>query len=319
MEETETCFVGIDVAKASLDIHLLPSGETLSVKRNTEGLRELVDRLRALRPTLIVLEATGGLEVVVISALSVAQLPVVAMNPRQIRDFARAEGTLAKTDRLDAAVIARFGERMRPPVRPLPSEQAVLLSELLGRREQLVEMMTAERNRRQQLRAKRLVKQVDAHLAWLQKQLSGIETDLDAALRASPLWCETIELMQQVPGVGPALTRTLAIDLPELGRLTRRQIAALVGVAPMAHDSGQMRGQRSIRGGRAGVRAKLYMAAWVGVRFNPVLKDFYARLLTAGKSRKVALVACMRKLLTILNAMARTRQPWRAVDTSVSI
>ena len=319
MEQTTAdCFVGIDVAKAHLDVFLRPLGEAFTTARDPAGVDVLVARLQAAAPGLIVMEATGGFEVVVASALASAGLPVVVINPRQIRDFARATGQLAKTDRLDAALIALFAERIRPPLRPLPDAQARELGELLARRRQLVEMMTAERNRRQQVGSSHLQKRLDAHLTWLQKELSAAEADLDQALRASPVWCRTAELLQSVPSVGVATVRSLIIDLPELGSLSGRQITALCGLAPMARDSGRMRGTRSIRGGRTSVRAALYMAAWVGVRFNPVLKATYERLRSAGKAHKVALIACMRKLLTILNAIVRTGKPWQAAQTPAS-
>ena len=232
-----------------------------------------------------------------------------------MRNFARAAGTLAKTDALDARLIALFAARMQPDLRPLPSQDAVLLGELLARREQLIGMITAESNRRQQLSAPALVRQVGAHVLWLQKRLSDIEAELDAAIRASPLWRDTAALLTSVPGVGDAVARTLLIELPELGQLTRRKIAALAGLAPLARDSGTLRGARAIRGGRSQVRAKLFMAAWVGRRHNPVLRAAYERLIAAGKPRKVALVACMRKLLTILNAIVRTRTPWQNNDS----
>jgi len=312
-------FVGIDIAKAKLDIHLHPTGHAFTVSRDAAGLSDLVARLQPIQPALIVLEATGGLETVVLAALGTAGLRVVAVNPRQMRDFARATGKLAKTDRLDAQLIALFAARMQPDLRPLPSEQEILLRELLTRREQLIGMLVAEKNRRPQLQARRLVKQVDTHLLWLQRQISSVEAELDTAIRASPLWRETATLLNDVPAVGPGLTRTLLLDVPELGTLTRRQISALIGVAPMARDSGAMRGSRSIRGGRRTVRAKLYMATLTATRWNPVIKAAYQRLLAAGKPRKVALVACMRKLLVILNAIVRTRQPWTNVDTAASI
>jgi transposase len=318
MVANTTCVVGIDVAKATLDIHILPSGEAFSTPRDQAAINALAKRLHTLKPTRVVLEATGGLETVVTSTLGLAGLPVVAVNPRQIRDFARACGRLAKTDRLDAKIIALFAERIQPELRPLPDAEAIQLSELLARREQLLAMMTAERNRQPMLRSKRLIKQLDAHLLWLQKQLSTIETDLDAAISASPLRQARVELLSEIPGVGPVLTRTLVISLPELGTLTRRQIAALVGVAPMAHDSGTMHGQRHIRGGRAELRGKLFMATWVAVRHNPVLKAFYDRLIAANKPRKVALIACMRKLLTILNAIIRSAKPWQIAEIPAS-
>ena len=318
MEGSAEVFVGIDVAKAKLDVHVHPLGTRFEVSRDPRGLAELVTRLRAIAPALIVLEATGGLETVVVSALGTGGLPVVAVNPRQIRDFARALGRLAKTDRLDAEVIALFASRMQPALRPLPDEQAILLGELLARREQLLGMLVAEKNRRQQLQARRLVKQVDAHVLWLQRQISGLERELDAAIRQTPLWRDKAEQIESVPGAGPTLTRTLVLELPELGTLTRRQISALVGVAPMAAESGTMRGERHIRGGRAVVRAKLYMATISAIRCNPPIKAAYERLLDAGKLKKVALVACMRKLLGILNAIVRSGQKWRNVEIAAS-
>ena len=318
MDGSDQLFVGIDVAKAKLDVHLHPHRTAFALARDAAGLAELVSRLRALDPALIVLEATGGLETVVVAALATAGLPVLAVNPRQIRDFARASGQLAKTDRLDAAAIAAFAARIRPELRPLPDAQTLQLRELLGRREQLLGMLVAEQNR-QQLQARRLVKQVEAHLRWLQRQIADIERELDQAIRATPRWRERAELLDDVPGVGPALTRSLLLELPELGRLTRRQISALVGVAPLACDSGTRRGARRIRGGRAAVRAKLYMATLAATRFNPVIRAAYRRLRGAGKPPKVALVACMRKLLVILNAIVRSGQPWRGGEVPAAI
>lgn len=319
MENSAAVFVGIDVAKATLEVHLHPRGTAFALARDPAGLAELAARLRALTPALIVLEATGGLETVVVSTLATAGLPVLAVNPRQIRDFARASGQLAKTDRLDAAVIAGFAARIRPELRPLPDAQMLQLRELLSRREQLLGMLVAEQNRRQQLQARQLIKQLDAHLRWLQRQIGAVERELDQAIRATPLWRERAELLADVPGVGPALTRCLLLELPELGRLTRRQISALVGVAPLADDSGTRRGSRHIRGGRAAVRAKLYMATLSATRFNPVIRAAYRRLRDAGKPAKVALVACMRKLLVILNAILRSGQPWRSADPAATI
>ena len=319
MEGPDHVFVGIDVAKAKLDVALHPLGTHFTVSRDAHGLAELVERLRQAAPSLIVLEATGGLETIVVSTLGTAGLPVVAVNPRQIRDFARAAGRLAKTDRLDAEVIALFAARMQPALRPLPQQQALQLGELLARREQLLAMLVAEKNRRQQLQAPRLVKQVDAHVLWLQQQISALERELDAAIRQTPLWRAQAELIESVPGAGPTLTRTLVLDLPELGTLTRRQISALVGVAPMAADSGTIRGPRHIRGGRAMVRAKLYMATITAIQRNPPIKAAYQRLLAAGKAKKVAIVACMRKLLGILNAIVRSKQKWRNVEIAASI
>ena len=307
----EQIFVGIDVAKDRLDVHVRPSGTIFDVPRDGEGIANLVDRLRALAPALIVMEATGGFEAVVASALAGAQLPLSVVNPRQIRDFARAAGRLAKTDTLDAEIIALYAERMRPQVRPLPDADARHLSELVARRRQIIEMMTMERNRRRALTSKRLLKSVDRLLVALQKELTDIETDLNDTIRGTPVWRETEELLTSVPGVGDKLARTLIADLPELGQLSRRQVAALVGVAPINRDSGTMRGRRTTWAGRAKVRATLYMAALVASRYNKVLKSFYQRLLQAGKPKKLALTAVMRKLLTILNAMVRDQTPWQ--------
>jgi transposase len=306
----EQVFVGIDVAKDHLDVHLRP-GDAFTVTRDGEGITSLVERMRAISPALIVLEATGGFETIVAAALGGAQLPMAVVNPRQIRDFARAIGRLAKTDALDAEVIALFAERVRPEPRPLPDDDARYLSELVARRRQIVEMMTMERNRRRTLTGKRFLKSIDRLLAALQKELSDLEADLDDTIRGTPAWREAEDLLTSVPGVGDKLARTLIADLPELGRLSRRQIAALVGVAPINRDSGTMRGRRTTWAGRAKVRATLYMAALVASRHNKTLKSFYRRLLQAGKAKKVALTAVMRKLLTILNAMIRDQTPWQ--------
>jgi transposase len=307
----EQIFVGIDVAKDRLDVHVRPSGTIFNVSRDGEGIANLADRLRALGPALIVMEATGGFEAVVASALAGARLPLSVVNPRQIRDFARAAGRLAKTDTLDAEIIALYAERMRPEVRPLPDADARHLSELVARRRQIIEMMTMERNRRRALTSKRLLKSVDRLLAALQKELTDIETDLNDTIRGTPAWRETEELLTSVPGVGDKLARTLIADLPELGQLSRRQVAALVGVAPINRDSGTMRGRRITWAGRAKVRATLYMAALVASRYNKTLRSFYQRLLQAGKPKKLALTAVMRKLLTILNAMVRDKTTWQ--------
>ena len=307
----EPVFVGIDVAKDRLDVHVRPSAEAFAVARDGDGIADLVDRLGSLSPGLVVLEATGGFEAVVAAALAAAQLPLAVVNPRQIRDFARAAGQLAKTDALDARVIALFAERMRPEPRPLPDEQARLLSEMVARRRQIVEMMTAERNRRRMLIGKRMIKSVDRLLAALQKELAALEADLDDTIRGTPAWREAEDLLTSVPGVGGKLARTLIADLPELGRLSRRQIAALVGVAPINRDSGTLRGKRTTWAGRAKVRTMLYMAALSAARHNPILKSFYQRLLRAGKAKKLALTAVMRKLITILNAMIRDQLPWQ--------
>lgn len=299
----EQIFIGIDVSRDRLDAYVRPSDESFAVARDGEGLAALVERLRAFDPYLVVLEATGGFEVTVAAAVVAAEIPLAVVNPRQIRDFARATGQLAKTDALDAKAIARFAEAVRPQPRPVPDAQARALGELIARRRQIIEMMTAERNRRRQLTSRRLIKSVDRLLAVLQQELSELEQDVDEGIRGTPAWRDRDELLRSVPGVGNVVARTLIADLPELGRLDRKQIAALVGVAPLNRDSGKMRGKRTTWGGRAKVRCALYMAALVGSRRNPILKAFYQRLLSAGKPKKLALTAVMRKLLTILNAM----------------
>ncbi len=306
-------FVGIDVAKRRLDVHLRPSGEGFTIDHDEERVAALVERLAALAPTLVVLEATGGLEVRLAAALAAAGLPVAVVNPRQVRAFARATGRLAKTDRLDAAAIARFAEAVRPPVRPLPDAATRHLGALVARRRQLLEMLVAERDRRQAAADPALHGRIDAHLRWLEEALAEIEGDLDGAVRDSPVWRAKEELIRSVPGVGPMSARTLLAELPELGALTRRQAAALVGVAPFSRDSGKLRGRRTVCGGRATLRACLYMAAVAAARgSNPAIAGFYRRLRQAGKPAKVALTACMRKLVVTLNAMLRTNTAWKA-------
>ena len=307
-------FVGIDVAKAQLDIALRPTGERWTVANDAPSITALVTQLQAVHPTLIVLEATGGYQRAVVAALAVAGLPVVVANPRQTRDFAKATGQLAKTDARDARALAHFADAVRPTPRPLPEAETADLQALLTRRRQLVAMRTAERNRLSNAPG-RLRVDLEAHIAWLDQRLATLDDDLDTTLRASPIWREREALYRSVPGIGPVCTRTLILDLPELGTLSRQRIAALVGVAPFNRDSGTLRGHRTIWGGRAQVRATLYMGTLVAVRHNAVLKAFYERLLAAGKAKKVALTACMRKLLTILNAILRDRQPWRDPNT----
>lgn len=306
--------IGIDVSKATLDIALLPDGERWIVTNDDPGVAELTARLVALAPVLIVLEATGGFETLAAIALARAGLPVAVVNPRQVRDFAKAMGRLAKTDALDAGMLAEFAQRVRPEPRPLPDEAAQALESLLTRRRQLVEMLTAEKNRLGFARGP--VKQdISQHIRWLEKRLGDVDRDLQDAVTASPLYHAKADILRSVPGVGQVTTFTLLALLPELGHLSRHQIASLVGVAPMNRDSGMARGKRMVWGGRAPVRAVLYMATLVGVRWNPVLTVFYDRLRAAGKPPKVALTACMRKLLTILNAMLRHQQRWDPVHT----
>lgn len=310
--EAAPTFIGIDVSKTRLDMAVHPSGIRESVPNEPAAIQALVERVRGMQPVVIVLEATGGLERPVVRALAAAELPVVVVNPRQVRDFAKATGKLAKTDQIDADVLARFGEAVRPALRPLPDETMEELRAVIARRRQLVEMITAERNRiSTALKAVR--KRIEAHIRWLEAELDRVDSELDQSIRQSPIWREQEDLLKSVPGIGPIVSRTLLAELPELGRLNRKQIAALVGVAPLNWDSGTLRGRRAIWGGRATVRAALYMAALVASRHNPVIRDFYRRLRAGGKVPKVALVACMRKLLTILNAMIKHQSRWSPV------
>ena len=309
-------YVGLDVSKSTLDVAIRPTGQQWQVPHTEEGIRELVAILVPMHPSLIVLEATGGYELPLVAALAGAKLPVAVVNPRQVRDFAKATGTLAKTDRLDALVLAHFAQGVHPTPRPLPDAEAQALEGLLTRRRQVVGMLTAEKNRLQRAVA-RVHPQIQEHIAWLEQSLAKLDDDLGRTLRESPLWREKEDLLRTVPGVGPVLSLTLLAELPELGTLDRRQVAALVGVAPLNRDSGTMRGRRTIWGGRARVRATLYMAALVASRWNPVIMAFYQRLRSAGKPKKVALTACMRKLLTILNAMLKHRSPWQPLTLQV--
>lgn len=310
-------FVGIDVAKAHLDIALRPTGTRLTVTNDDAGIADLVAQLQEVSPTLIVLEATGGLQRLVVAALTAAGLPVVVVNPRQVRDFAKATGQLAKTDALDARALAHFAEAIRPEPRPVADADTEDLRALLARRRQLVAMRTAEQNRLGSA-PRRLYADIEAHIAWLNDRLRTLDNDLDTALQASPVWRAREDLLRSVPGIGPVCARTLVLDLPELGTLSRQHLAALVGLAPFHRDSGTLRGTRTIWGGRAQVRTALYMSTLVAVRYNPVLKAFYQRLRAAGKLAKVALTACMRKLLTILNAMVKHQTPWQPQEEFIA-
>ena len=312
-------FVGIDVAKAELVVMVRPSSESWAIANDDTGVKRLAAQLSQYAPTLIVLEATGGYEIPCVAALAAAGLPVVVVNPRQVRDFAKSTGQLAKTDHIDAGVLALFAERIRPAPGILPDEATRDLDAVLTRRRQLLEMLQAEKNRLGQAvgRNNRPVKQsLKKHITYLERELAMADTDLGDMVRQSPMWRERDDLLQSVPGVGPVVSRTLLAELPELGRLNRRAIAKLVGIAPMNHDSGTWRGRRAIKGGRSTVRAALYMAALVATRRNLVIKVFYQRLLALGKPKKLALVACMRKLLTILNHMARTGRHWAPLITA---
>lgn len=306
-------FVGIDVAKAEIVVSVLPALERFSVANDERGMRTLVERIRPMQPQLVVLEATGGYELLSVAALVAAQLPVVVVNPRQVRDFAKATGQLAKTDRIDADILARFADVVRPAVRPIADTEAQELEAVLTRRRQLLEMLQAERNRVGQVfgKGKKTVrKSLQVHIRYLEHELQRTDTHLGDMIKQSPAWRERDALLQSVPGVGPILSRTLLADLPELGTLSRRAIAKLAGVAPLSRDSGTMRGRRFVQGGRSTVRAVLYMAALVASKHNAVIMQFYQRLVAAGKPKKLALVACMRKLLTILNIMVRTQTTW---------
>ena len=307
--EVSLIFVGIDVSKAQLDVAIRPSGEEESFANDKVGIKALVKRLAKIEPTLIVLEATGGYERQVARALVSADLPVVVVNPRQVRDFAKATGQLAKTDSIDAAVLAHFAEVIRPELRPLPDAVTLELRALTARRRQILEMIAAENNR-MEMTSKAVRKSIGAHVRWLEQELERANQELDRAIEQSPIWKENEELLRSAKGIGPVTSRTLLAELPELGTLDRKQISALVGVAPFNRDSGSLQGRRSIWGGRAPVRCALYMATLVATRRNPVIRDFYNRLIAKGKLFKVALVACMHKLLTILNSMIKHKTFW---------
>lgn len=305
----EPTFAGIDVSQSSLDLAEHPGGKTWHFANDDSGIKQAVGVLRSMGPDRIVLEATGGMETPVVGELGAAGLPVAVVNPRQIRDFAKATGMLAKTDVLDAKVIAHFAAAIRPEVRPLPDQQSQEFSAIMARRRQLHEMLTMEKNRIRA--ARRSVRgRIEAHITWLESELANTNHDLEQSIRESPVWREKDDLLRSIPGIGPVTSCTLIAGLPELGRLNRKQIAVLVGVAPLNRDSGTLRGKRTIWGGRAQVRSGLYMAALASTRHNPVIRSLYQRLCKAGKPKKVALVACMHKLLTIINTMVRNNTHW---------
>lgn len=304
-------FVGIDVSKEWLDVHVLPSGESVRVENDGSGIDRLKERLAGLAPERVALEATGGLEMLAAAQLSAAGLPVIVVNPAQVRSFADALGKRAKTDPIDAAVIAAFVAAIRPELRPLPDAETRLLAELVARRRQIVQMIVAEENRLRAARGRQALKSIRRLLAALKRELEAIDADIDGHIRKSPLWLVRQDLLTSMPGVGPTVARTLLAELPELGSLDRRQIAALAGLAPFTRQSGTWRGRSFISGGRSPVRAALFMAALVASRHNPVLKAFRDRLVAAGKPKIVAVIATMRKLLTILNAMIRDQKPWQ--------
>jgi transposase len=304
-------FLGIDVSKRQLDIAQEPSGDFWSTTNDEAGIQDLIKRLRRSCPTLVVVEATGGYEFPLVVALAAAHLAFAVANPRPVRDFAKGTGYLEKTDKIDAAVLAHFAEVVRPEPRPLPSEATLRLNALVVRRRQLVTMLTCEKNRRATAPAE-LRDYIQAHIDWLRQSLLSLERELRQAIKQDPAWREEYRILCSVKGVGPALACSLIAGMVELGKLNRREIAKLAGTAPLARDSGKFKGRRMIWGGRSAIRAVLYMAALVATRHNPVIRDFYQRLLRAGKLKKVALVACMRKLLTILNAMVRDKTTWQA-------
>jgi transposase len=301
--------VGIDVSLATLDVAVLPEGETFSFANDDGGCSELARKLKELKPKLIVLEATGGLENLVAGTLAAEGLPVAVVNPRQIRDFAKATGRLAKTDRLDARCIAHFGEAIKPEPRPLKDEDCQALTAMMTRRRQIIDMITAEKNRLYRSHCS-VKKDIEETIQWLQSRVEDIDKDLTQSIKENVVWKAKVGILKSCKGIGPVNSSTMVCCLPELGTLNRRKISALVGVCPYNRDSGTMRGKRAILGGRATVRAMLYMSTLSAVRYNPVIKAFYERLIEAGKLPKVALVACMRKLLTILNAMLRDMKPW---------
>lgn len=302
--------IGVDVSKERLDVAVWPGDAVWEVTNDGEGIEGLVAGLRERKPSRVVLEASGGLEVSVVAQLQVAGFPVVVVNPRQVRDFARATGELAKTDRIDARMLARFGAVIQPELRPLATEQEQELKELVRRRRQVVEMLMAEQQRLTRTISREVSRRIEAHIRYLREETDTIDRTLQARVQATPGWKADVDLLQGVPGIGPVLSIGLIAELPELGSLSGRQIAKLVGVAPLARDSGVLRGHRHVWGGRASARKLLYMAALVATRYNPVIRDLYQRLLSRRKAKKVALVACMRRLLTIINAMMRDRTPW---------
>jgi transposase len=308
----EPCFVGIDVSKHTLDLHALPGQVTLQFPNDPDGVASLASRVSVLVPTLVVLEATGGLEHPAAAALAAAGIPVAVVNPRQARDFAKATGKLAKTDAIDAQVLAQFAERIRPHPRPLPDAETLALRELSDRRRTLVQTRTGESNRLGTAVTTRVRRSITAHIRWLEKQLEELDADLSAAIEASPVWRANGDLLQSIPGIGPVVSRALLADVPELGTPSREEVAALVGVAPMNRDSGKYSGKRSVTGGRSRVRSMLYMAALSAKRLNPSLKEFAKRLVEKGKAAKVVLVAVARKLLVIANAILREKTPWKA-------
>jgi len=306
-------WVGIDISKATLDVHLRPLGKTFQVANKETAISGFIEELQTYSLNLIVLEATGGLETELLIQLQAAQLPVALINPRQGRDFAKATGKLAKTDAIDAQVLAHFGEALKPQVVAMESDSARQLKELISRRRQVVEIQTAEKNRRDRARGKALV-DIEQHLDYLEQSLKKLNQEIEELTQSNQEWIDKVNLLKTIPGIGQVISTTLVSYLPELGQLTAKQISRLVGVASINHDSGQHKGKRMINGGRAPVRASLYMGAVVAIRHNPIIKDFYERLLSRGKPKKLAITACVRKMLVILNAMVRDQKPWQVSE-----
>jgi transposase len=311
--DQRTVFIGIDVGKAYLEVAVWDADLSWQVSNDGDGIEKLVARLRGLSPTLIVVEATGGLELPVVADLALAKLPLAVVNPSRVRQFARSTGRLAKTDKLDAQVLAHFAQAVQPRTRPLRTEEEEHLAALVTRRRQLVAMVIAEKNRRISTRPQ-LLQRLEKHIQWLEEELKSLEEEIARFIDGNPLWEEKNAVLRSAPGVGPVTVSTLLADLPELGTLNRQKIAALVGVAPVNKDSGKKRGKRRVFGGRPAVRRTLYMATLSAIRFNPVIRSFYERLLRRGKEKKVALTACMRKLLVILNAMVRDNRQWQPYE-----
>jgi len=307
----DAIYVGIDVSKDWLDVHILPSAEAFAVARDGKGLNELIERLLAIKPTLVAVEASGGYETIVAAAIAGAHLPLAVVNPAQVRHFAQAIGKRAKTDPIDAAVIAHFADAVKPEPRELPDEAARLLAEIVDRRKQLVEMLVAEHQREKRVNSVRVRKGIARHIATLDKELQKLDGDIDSMVRGSPVWREKEDLLTTFPGVANKIARTVLADLPELGQLDRRKIASLVGIAPFTRQSGMWKGKSMIAGGRSGVRSAIFMAAFSAIRCNPVIRDFYQGLLARGKPKMVALIAAARKVLTILNAMIRDKKQWQ--------
>lgn len=306
-------FVGIDIAKDTLDIHVLPSNENWTSRHNEHGITDTVTSLTGLAPECIVLEATGGLETTLAVALTSAGLPVAIVNPRQIRDFARAMGRLAKTDSIDAEVIALFAEKVTPECRPMPSADEMALKELITRRRQLIDIRTMEKNRQQGILSQQVIDSIATHIDYINAELNEIDREIKQFIEASPVWRVRENLLTSVPGVGNRTAEMIISSLPEIGSLNRREVAALAGLAPINRDSGTFRGRRVIGGGRAVVRSQLYMAALSAIRCNDVIREYYNRLIARGKVFKVAITACMRKLLTIINAIIRDSRPWQPI------